>query len=186
MTDTLADITVNITDKTPTKTPIKVCRSVVFSASGHRFALPLGAIARIVHRTLLQRDRNDLFYFENQPLDLIHLSQLLQDTRPKNTTAPSQVLQPTESQFFIIVQQGQQPLGLAADTPPVLLDLPLDAVHAVPQAYHQKLQGLASQMISLKNEAANEAADGVLDTVFLLNLHRVATLIQQPLAMPLA
>lgn len=165
-----------------TQTPSQTCKAVVFSTAGHRFALPLGAIARIVHRSLLQGDRNipGLVYFENQPLDLIHLDQLLQGT----AAASTQVGPAAEPQFFILVhlvqqegqqQGGQQQGGIAATAPPMLMDLPLDQVHTVPHTYAQKLQGLASQMISLGNPATPE-------TIFLLNLQQVATLkIQQQL-----
>ncbi|NJR68500.1 MAG: hypothetical protein HC771_07380 [Synechococcales cyanobacterium CRU_2_2] len=159
-----------------TQTPSQTCKAVVFSAAGHRFALPLGAIARIVHRSLLRSDRSvpGLVYFENQPLDLIHLDQLLQGT----AAASTQVSPAAEPQFFILVhlgqQEGQQQGGIAATAPPVLMDLPLDQVHTVPHAYAQKLQGLASQMISLGNPATPE-------TIFLLNLQQVATLTQQQL-----
>ncbi|NJM57328.1 MAG: hypothetical protein HC857_07700 [Synechococcales cyanobacterium RU_4_20] len=89
-----------------TQTPSQTCKAVVFSAAGHRFALPLGAIARIVHRSLLRSDRSvpGLVYFENQPLDLIHLDQLLQGT----AAASTQVSPAAEPQFFILVHLGQQ------------------------------------------------------------------------------
>ncbi len=159
-----------------TSTP-QTCKAVVFSTAGHRFALPLNAIARIIHRALLQSDRTieGLFYFENQPLDMIDLGQLLQGT----TSAPSHLQ--NIAQFFVLIQMGQQQGGIAADAPPVLMDLSLDLVHEVPSAYRQTLQGLASHMISLETQ---QDSQGEMDTIFLLDLQQVVMRLNSVSASP--
>lgn len=135
------------------------CKAVVFDAAGFRFALPLNSIGRIVHRALLQEDPKvkDLLYFENEPLEVVNLGQLL----GSSATA----LKPD---FFVVTEAGKR-LALAAEAPPVMMDLPLKAVHDVPSAYQQTLGGLAQQMIMVGE------AD-VTASVFLLNLQQLRQL----------
>lgn len=163
-----------------TSTP-QTCKAVVFSTAGHRFALPLNAISRIIHRALLQSDRtiDGLFYFENQPLDMIDLGQLLQGEAGSSST-PNNFQ--NSAQFFVLIQRGAQQGGIAADVPPVLMDLPLDLVHEVPAAYRQTLQGLASHMISLETQ---QDSQGDIDTIFLLDLQQVVTRLTPVSASPM-
>lgn len=135
------------------------CKAVVFDAAGFRFALPLNSIGRIVHRALLQEDpkMKDLLYFENEPLEVVNLGQLL----GSSATA-------FKPNFFVVTEAGKR-LALAAEAPPVMMDLPLKAVHDVPSAYQQTLGGLAQQMIMVGE------AD-VTASVFLLNLQQLRQL----------
>ena len=150
------------------------CKAVVLSTAGHRFALPLSAIDRIIHRNLLQSDRNidGLFYLDQRPLNGIDLSRLLPP--PASDQSPPQMSISSEPPFFVIVQLEQTLSGIATDQPPVLMDLPLQEIHAVPAAYKPQLQGLATHMVSL--ESSSETFD--MDSIFLLDLQRVATLVE--------
>ena len=155
------------------------CKAVVLSTAGHRFALPLNAIDRIVHRNLLQRDRNieGLFYLDQQPLNGINLAELLQ--------SPASSSRPSAPPFFVIVQLDQKTSGIATEQPPVLMDLPLQAIHPVPAAYRPQLKGLATHMISLESPsepsakavAVSPSPAANVDSIFLLDLQRVARLV---------
>lgn len=135
------------------------CKAVVFDAAGFRFALPLQSIGRIVHRALLQEDPKvkDLLYFENEPLEVIDVARLL--------TTTAAVARPD---FFVVTEVGKR-IAIAAEAPPVMMDLPLNAVHQVPSAYQQSLNGLAQQMIMVG------AADST-SSVFLLDLQQLQQL----------
>jgi chemotaxis signal transduction protein len=134
------------------------CKAVVFDAAGCRFALPLSAIGRIIHRSLLRQDPKvkDLLYFENEPLEVVDLGRLLGQKSSGDLD------------FFVITEVGQH-LAIAAEAPPVMMELPLDGVHGLPTAYQQSLQGLAQQMI-LVNEADSTSS------IFLLNLQQLSQL----------
>ncbi len=135
------------------------CKAVVFDAAGFRFALPLNSIGRIVHRGLLQEDPKvkDLLYFENEPLEVVDLVQLL----APGTTA-------SQSDFFVMTEVGRR-LAIAAEAPPMMMELPLNGVHNVPSVYQQSLHGLAQQMIMVGEADATSS-------VFLLDLQQLGQL----------
>ena len=136
------------------------CKAVVFDMAGFRFALPLNTIGRIVHRSLLQQDPKvkDLLYFENEPLEIVDLVTLLTPTIA--TSQPA---------FFVVTEVGRR-LAIATEAPPVMMDLPLGAVHDVPSAYQQNLKGLAQQMIMV-------GEGDTTSSVFLLDLQQLSHLL---------
>ncbi|NJN31409.1 MAG: hypothetical protein HC824_14025, partial [Synechococcales cyanobacterium RM1_1_8] len=141
------------------------CQAVVFEAAGLGFALPLGAIGRIVHRSLLRQDPKipGLLYLDDQPLDVVDLSLLLQQTqaaRPDSGAA--------EAQFFILTEVGRA-MAIAIDAPPVIMALPLGNVRDLPQAQRQQLRDLAEQM------AVVEIGE-TPSSLFLLDLQALAAL----------
>lgn len=135
------------------------CKAVVFDAAGFRFALPLDAISRIVHRAILQEDPNvaDLLYFEHEPLEVIDLAQLLSQASGGN-----------KPDFFVVTEAGKR-LAIAAEAPPLMMDLPLKAIRNLPSTYHKSLKGLAQQMIIL-GEAENTSSVLLLDLQQLVKL----------------
>jgi len=135
------------------------CKAVVFDAAGFRFALPLNSIGRIVHRALLQEDPTvkGLLYLENEPLEVLELGRLLTSGNGAR-----------QCDFFVITQTGKR-LAIAAEAPPVMMELPLGAVRNVPSAYLQSLKGLAGQMIMVGEGEATSS-------VFLLDLQQLGQL----------
>lgn len=135
------------------------CKAVVFDAAGFSFALPLNSIGRIVHRALLQEDPKvkDLLYFENEPLEIVDMEQLLAPGTAAN-----------KPEFFVMAELGRR-LAIAAEAPPVMMELPLNAVRNVPSVYQQSLNGLAQQMIMV-GEADSTSS------VFLLDLQQLSQL----------
>jgi len=140
------------------------CKAVVFDAAGFRFALPLNSIGRIVHRALLQEDPTvkGLLYFENEPLEVVELERLL------TSDAAARQCDFRQCDFFVVAQTGKR-LAIAAEAPPVMMELPLGAVRNVPSAYLQSLKGLAEQMIMVGEGEATSS-------VFLLDLQQLGQL----------
>lgn len=149
---------------TPPIAPSQPCQAIVFNAAGFRFALPFNAVDRIVHRSLLQADgaMADLLYFERQPLETVDLAQLLHQ-QSEHSNRP---------QFFLVTEVGRR-LGIATDGPPVMLNLPLEAVHPLPANYHRTLRGLARQMVTLGEEHSTP------QSLLLLELPTLAQLTSQ-------
>ncbi len=130
----------------------QTCKAVVLMTAGYRFALPLNAIARILHESLLQQDPQvpDLVYFENQPLEQVYFNRLLSPI----SAAHAPVAQP----FFVLVEVNQRRLAIAVDNPPVMMELPLTEVCEIPATYSRTLQGLARQMVTLDLTKASKTA----------------------------
>jgi chemotaxis signal transduction protein len=134
-------------------------KAIVFTSASYSFALPMGAVSRILHRSLLAtHDLDaDLVYLDEQPVEVLDLSVRL----PARSGKADWELE--QRAFLLLIQQDSRRVALAADSAPILLTLPLEKVQAVPSAYRDRLKGLAEGMVVMKK------GDRTV-TVFLLAL----------------
>ncbi len=134
-------------------------KAIVFTSAGYSFALPMGAVSRILHRSLLTTHDlgADLIYLDNQPVEVLDLSAQL----PARSAKADWELE--QRAFLLLIQLENRTIALAADSAPILLTLPLEKVQAVPGTYRDRLKGLAEGMVVMKKGERTA-------TVFLLEL----------------
>lgn len=168
------------------------CKTIVFKISGYSFALPMGLVNRVLHRSLLSANRLDqnLLYLDGEPIEILDLGTLL----PPRTGGASRVTLGTSSSrgsiadaeldldldlgseqpFLLVVNYQGKSLALAADAPPALVNLSLARVQAIPDLYRDRLRGVAEGMVVIQ-KADRTAA------LFLLNLEPAVQLLRQQL-----
>jgi len=155
------------------------CEAIVFLVDGYPFALPLGAIVRIVSgRSLPKQQQNaswgndtPLYLFDGKPLPLVDLRHALAQVAAAGAIA--QLTPPDDGATFLIVVRlsSQQCCGILVDQLPQIQYLPLAQVHTLPGFYQQKIANLASHAV-----IQNAESEGNPSILFLLDLKAFLTL----------
>ena len=137
-------------------------KAIAFQIDKHWLALPPAAVLRVIHKAALTQDRGSaqLVYLGNQPLQVLNLRPVLAALGSSSMGLASADLPCMGGQFFVIAASDKTLSAIAVDQPPILVELPIAATHAVPPAYYRAMGGIASHVSVVPQ----------LGTVFLLNL----------------
>lgn len=147
----------------------EACEAIVFRVQDYHFALPLGAIVRIVSGRSLQVSTDaPIPLFDGEPLPIVDLGMALNPG-----VSSTAMLVDTHSagrnnnpNFLLIVRlASQQCCGLVVDQLPQIQQLPLEQVYRLPEFYRHQLANLATHAIVLNSET-----EGASTVLFLLDL----------------
>ncbi|MBD1909427.1 MULTISPECIES: chemotaxis protein CheW [unclassified Leptolyngbya] len=157
--------------------PSVICQALTFQVQNYRFALPLGAIVRIVQGRSAQSSQRDLIQFhagspmqlfEGEPLPILDLRMALVEassTLPLSSTADT-MAQTMDALFLLIVRlPSYQCCGLAVDRLPKIQPLSLTQCRRLPEFYRHKIANLASHAVVQESETDTDTS-----ILFLLDL----------------
>lgn len=137
----------SIADASTTET----CKSIVVKISQHLLAIPVNAVFKVIRSSLTYGSsmlgENRLIHIEEQTLPLIDLRSLLATVKPDNSLQGA-LNKTTETEtFFVLAKSDSGKLvALVVDEPPVLMDLPLSQIYALPASQQQSIGNIASHM----------------------------------------
>ncbi|HEY9657901.1 MAG TPA: chemotaxis protein CheW [Allocoleopsis sp.] len=138
------------------------CKAVILKISTHLFALPTTAIVKIVSAASVSQSHHSITLWENTPLLLLDLHQLLGVAPPQleNPTAEGKDL---KSYLVITRTSSFDRCAITVDELPIFENIPLSKVQAL-SPYHYRLMGsIAKHRVILPYK-------GVSSTILLLDL----------------
>ena len=148
-----------------------IVRLVVFSIAGYRLGVPLDSILRVVNCPDELRSHS-LERIELLPLGQYTISVL--NLRSQLSLTPGQMHQrpvPTESDFLVVANVGQELCAIRVDAPPDLIEVEAATIRQLPAAYRQGHPlSIASQVVVLPQGKTTLA-------IFLLEFKRVLTIL---------
>jgi len=153
---------------------LETCQALIVQVRHYRFALPLGAIVRIVSgRSPHFLADASMQLFEGEPLPLIDLERVLEQAAPpRQVHSFSPSLTDQASRFLVVVRFApHHHYGVMVNPLPQIQRLPLTQAYPLPDFFRRQIANLASHAIVLEDE--NEAATLVF---FLLDLKAYFTL----------
>ena len=148
-------------------------RVIAFGIASYTFALPMGAIARVIHCPPLENPglgRTGLIHLEQQVIRILDLHDLATaQGNSQETAAP-------EPRFLVIARRRDGELcGIPVDTPPDLIEVAQSQVQPLPPSAHQDpILFLAPMIAVLPGNAPPDNPIATPDsTLLLLDLNRV-------------
>lgn len=146
----------------PTNSAPELCQAVILKISTHLFALPTSAIVKIVSSASLTQSHKSVTLWEDSPLLLLDLHQLL------GVAPPEQENQTTEGKdlkrYRVITRTSPfDRCAIEVDELPIFQNIPLSKVQAL-SPYHYRLMGsIAKHRVTLPYK-------GTPSTILLLDL----------------
>ncbi len=159
-------------------TPADHFRVIAFGIGSYTFALPMGAIARVIHCPPLENPglgRTGLIHLEQQVIRILDLHDLAIAHRPTPEAAAATVDQ--SPRFLVIARRRDGELcGIPVDTPPDLLEVERSQIRPLPPSTHQDpILSLAPMIAVLPGSETQDNPTATPDsTLLLLDLNRVA------------
>ncbi|MEM1425075.1 MAG: chemotaxis protein CheW [Cyanobacteria bacterium P01_H01_bin.130] len=164
-------------------TPADHFRVIAFGIGTYTFALPMGAIARVIHCPPLENPglgRTGLIHLEQQVIRILDLHDLAADQGPVPEAAEEAAEEAAATQaprFLVIARRRDGELcGIPVDTPPDLLEVERSQVRPLPPSTHQDpILSLAPMIAVLPGSEEQDNPTATPDsTLLLLDLNRIA------------
>ncbi len=151
-------------------------RIIAFNVGGYTFALPMTAIAKVIHCPPLNTPglgQTGLIHLDQQIIRVLDLH-----TLAERSTAPA--AEDSEPRFLVVARQrGGDLCGIPVDAPPDLLEISRSQVRPIPNTPNQPpVLSLAQFAAAVKTQPINSLQDSSApseSTVLFLDLARATT-----------
>lgn len=134
-------------DNAPT---VETCKSVVFKVARHLLAIPVTAVFKVIRSSSIYSSNlgeNKLIHLEERTLPLIDLHPLLSAVKPDNDLQDAFDSEGETETFLVLAKSSYGNLvAIVVDEPPVLMDLSLSQIYALPAFQQQNIGSVASHV----------------------------------------
>ncbi len=127
---------------TATTTEGDSLRVVVFASADYLFALPVGAVLKVIACPLIRTPVENGIGTVDLGTQTITIVDLRQKLNPQAQLAPAYASSPGHEKQFLLLTQTRtgEICGICADKPPFLLDIPPETVRPLPWSYRQAMK----------------------------------------------
>ncbi len=147
-------------------------RAVIFNVCDRVFAIPVGAVQKIVVCPPITNKIQQgigLVNIDSQPVTIVDLGYQLNPNYSRSIDANNL------DRFLILVRtQSQENCAIVTDSSPLLTDIPLANIQPVPPSYYQIMQlNFASHMALMPSLTPEKSQEQNSTNIFILGMEKI-------------
>ncbi len=140
----------------------EVCKAIIITISGHLLAIPVSTVYKVIRSSLdcstdrIGTNQFKLVNLDEQVLPIIDLHDILSKVKPSNNLEYTFQSLSNEEKFFVLAKSNQGGISaIVVDTPPTLMDLPLNNTYLLPSYEQNNISHIASHIVVVPFQQSN-------------------------------